>query len=591
MKGAAIGVVSPSRPESPGLDHRSSDRWVADVVAIVVFVSVIVVPLWFIHHFAINMIFDDQWNDVEVIRSAGTGTLSLSTLWAQHNENRILFPNLIVLLLAYTTHYNVVVEDYLNGLLAITTAGLVIGAHRRRSPSTSWIVYCPVALVLLSIYSLGDTLFGFNLSWYLVLFGLAAALYLLDRPVPTRLTMIAAVAAAVLGSFSSLQGLLIWPAGLAILFLRRRSVGAVTAWVASAVVTTTIYFVHFNFALAGDDNSSVWAHPLASIKFFFSTIGNVFGYFNPTTSGAGSTGDLVLGVVVFAIALWALVLGSRRDESGGGSPIGVALIIFGLLFTTSITLGRSQLGLLSASRYVIFTLTIWVGAYLVLLSRLLHGKPEGNPTTGDAPDHDPSPTKQWVRGITLAALALLVGLIGLQVMSGFAGGLDNAAGWHSEEDDIADVSVNINKAPDDLVQSQLGSYPPDFLRQMDTYARADRLSLFGTSAIAEYSRQGLFPDLVTAVARPAYGATLSGTTVFDASVIYPADLTTVRFSVTGGSLHNHVVSAGRPTAYGWIGIWDTTTVANGLYEIRSIVVHAGGPPIFSSPVTVVVSNP
>src|ERR1039457_649896 len=98
MKGAAIGVVSPPRPESPGLDHRSSDRWVADVVAIVVFVSVIVVPLWFIHHFAINMIFDDQWNDVEVIRSAGTGTLSLSTLWAQHNENRILFPNLIVLL-------------------------------------------------------------------------------------------------------------------------------------------------------------------------------------------------------------------------------------------------------------------------------------------------------------------------------------------------------------------------------------------------------------------------------------------------------------------------------------------------------------
>jgi hypothetical protein len=564
---------------------------VADVIAIVVFVSTTVAVFWFIHHFAVNMIFYDQWKDVEVIRSAQTGTLSLSTLWAQHNENRILFPNLIVLLLAYTTHFNVVVEDYLNGLLAIATAGLIIGAHRRRSPSTPWIAYCPVALALLSFFPLGDTLFGFNLSWYLVLFGLATALYLLDRPVPTRLTLIAAVAAAVLGSFSSLQGLLIWPAGLAILFLRRRSVTAMIVWVASAVVTTTIYFVHFNLALAGDDNSSVWAHPLESIRFFFSTIGDVLGYFIPPTSGAGSTGDLLLGLLVFAIALWALVLGFRRDASGG-SPIGVALIIFGLLFTASITLGRFQLGLSSAARYSIFTLTIWVGAYLVLLSRLLDGRREGNPTTGDVPDHDPSPpTKRWVRVVTLAALALLVGLIGLQVMSGFSGGLNNAAGWHSEEVDIADVSVNIDKAPDDLVESQLGSYGPDFLRQMAAYARANRLSLFGTSAVAEYTRQGLIPDLVTAVTRPTYGATLSGTTVFDASVIYPADLTTVRFSVTGGSLHNPVVSAARLTAYGWISIWDTTSVANGYYEIRSVVVHAGGSPIFSAPVTVVVSNP
>jgi hypothetical protein len=589
MEGAAIGAVSAPRPESPGLDPQSSNRRMADVIAIVVFVSAIVIPFWYIHRFAVNMIFYDQWKDIEVIRSAGTGTLNLSTLWAQHNENRILFPNLIVLLLAYTTHFNVVVEDYLNGLLAIATTGLIIGAHRRRSPSAPWIAYCPVVLVLLSLFSLGDTLFGFNLSWYLVLFGLATALYLLDRPVPTRLTLVLGVAAAALGSFSSLQGLLIWPAGLAILFLRRRSVGVIAAWIASAVITTAIYFAHFNFALAGDDNSSVWAHPLESIKFFLSTIGNVLGYFIPTTPGAGSTGDLVLGLVVFAIALWALVLGFRRDESGG-SPVGVALIIFGLLFAASITLGRSQLGLSSASRYLIFTLTIWVGAYLVLLSRLLQRRPEGKPTTGDGRDHDPAPTKQWVRVITLAALALLVGLIGLQVLSGFGAGLNNAAGWHSEELDIADVTVNIDKAPDGLVQSQLGSYDPDFFRQMAAYARTDRLSLFGTSAVAKYTRQGLYPDLVTAVTRPVYGATLSGTTVFDASVIYPAHLTTVRFSITGGSLYNPVVVPGRLTAYGWIGVWDTTSVANEDYEIRSVVVHAGAPPIFSAPVTVVVSN-
>lgn len=609
-----MATGSRGRSESAGRHQSSSFLRATDVVALVVFGSASVVAIWFIHHFALNMVFEDQWRDIELIRNARSGGLSLSTLWVQHNENRILFPNLIVLLLAATTHFDVVVEDYLNGILSIATTGLIIAAHRRHSPSTPWIAYCPVALVLLSFVPLGDTLFGFNLTWYLVLFGLAAALYFLDRPVPTRLALIAAVAAAVLGSFSSLQGLLIWPAGLALLFLRRRSATTVVAWVASAAVTITVYFVHFSFASAGDDNSAVFAHPLVTIKFFFSTIGNVLGYYIPAAPGAGSTGDLIVGVVVFAIALWALISGFRRDESSG-TPIGVVLILFGLLFTVSITVGRSQLGLLTASRYSIFTLTLWVGAYLVLLSapkrvlqpertapwfHLLRGRPEQDQPGGATPDPgqtgagagegDPFPVTQWAQGVNLAALTTLVGLMVLLVVSGFNGGLQDARGWHLEEVDISDVTVNIDKAPDNLVQSELGSYTPSFMRQMTSYARSNRLSLLGTSAVGEYSRQGLFPDLLTSVERPTAGATLTGNTFLDATVVYPAERTTVRFSVSGGSLHDHIVSTGTPTLYGWIGHWDTETVTNGLYEIRSVVVHAGGRPVSSTPVTVLVEN-
>ena len=32
-------------------------------------------------------------------------------MWAQHNENRIFFPNLIVVLLAHTAHFNVQVRN------------------------------------------------------------------------------------------------------------------------------------------------------------------------------------------------------------------------------------------------------------------------------------------------------------------------------------------------------------------------------------------------------------------------------------------------------------------------------------------------
>ena len=43
------------------------------------------------------------------------------------------------------------------------------------------------------------------------------------------------------------------------------------------------------------------------------------------------SGVLLLGILIFVIAVWALIQGFHRTDSGG-SPIGVALICFGLLF-------------------------------------------------------------------------------------------------------------------------------------------------------------------------------------------------------------------------------------------------------------------
>src|ERR1019366_8903735 len=94
----------------------------------------------------------------------------------------------------------------------------------------------------------GNTLWGFQMAWYLVLLGLAVALFLLDRPSLTWLVLAAAMAAAVVGSFSSLQGLLIWPTGLVLLYLRRRPWRMIVVWIISAVATGAIYFYNYNFA-------------------------------------------------------------------------------------------------------------------------------------------------------------------------------------------------------------------------------------------------------------------------------------------------------------------------------------------------------
>ena len=583
----------PACPESHGNAAPLSVRRMPPLGAMLIFVAMAVATAWFIHDFASNILVADQWDDVNILRSAHDGTLTLGTLWAQHTENRILFPNLVVLLLGYTTHLNVIVEDFLSGALWCAATILLILAHKRRSPSIPWLLYCPVALLLISFIGLADTLFGFNLTWYLVLAGLAGALFLLDRPVLSRLTFFGAVALAVVGSYSSLQGLLIWPAGLVLLYLRRRSNARLFQWIVCACVTGVVYFIHFNFAAGGTNDSYVFGHPLATTKFFFSVIGNVVDAAVPNTPGAGNVNDLELGIVIFAIAVWAIIRGFRRGSTSG-APIGVSLIVFGLLFVATVSIGRTQVGLGTAGRYSTFALTIWAGAYLVFLEPLSRELRELGAYWLGRTDHVSggwSRNAPWAQVVTVAAQLVLVVLIFFQVVLGTENGLNFARAWRGQEAVIADVSVNVKKAPDSMVQTQLGqALDPTFIRQMAEYARSQRLSLFGTSVVAADTRQGLLPSLLTTVIVPTNGATVSGNTALDAVVSVSTNVKRVVFQATGRSLHNAIIATGSPTPYGWAVFWDSTRVPNGVYLLRSVLERAGATRIFSSPIAIRVEN-
>ena len=78
------------------------------------------VYLWFVHSFAVNAIYYDQWDNVALLTRSPYGYLYtahptlLVRLWQQHNENRTFFPNLVVLALGSWTHLNVIVEEFLS---------------------------------------------------------------------------------------------------------------------------------------------------------------------------------------------------------------------------------------------------------------------------------------------------------------------------------------------------------------------------------------------------------------------------------------------------------------------------------------------
>ncbi len=178
--------------------------------------------LWMLGRFSVNVLVGADWNEVTVIKQSYVQYFDWGQLWAQHTENRIFFPNLIVVLVAHTLHYDLRVLEYLGGAMLVAATAFMLVAHKRRSPTTPWLYYCPVAFLTLSFAQEGNTLWGFQMAWFLVLLALATALLLLDRASLSWLALVGAIAAATVGSFSSLQGLLIWPAGLVLCCYRRR---------------------------------------------------------------------------------------------------------------------------------------------------------------------------------------------------------------------------------------------------------------------------------------------------------------------------------------------------------------------------------
>jgi hypothetical protein len=479
-------AVDRSDPAGPRLVDRMDPRLVR-VLTVVGFGLPVAGYLLLLHRYSVNLIFADQWDDVVVVHQSYVHLFDWSSLWAPHNENRIFFPNLIVVALAHTVHFNVQVEEYLSAAMLLTATFLLIWAHKRRSPASPWLYYCPVAILTLSIVQWENTLWGFQMAWYLVYLCLATVIVLIDRSTLSWWTLAAVTAAAVVGSFSSLQGLIIWPIGLFLLYHRRRPWPMSVAWVAAAAISIVVYFRNFSDAV-GPGPSLAWKHPYASLQFFLFAIGEVVDL--PVTIGQSANPPVLLfglAIVIMAAATVA-IYGIRRDERSGG-PVGVGLICFGLLFAAVVTQGRIFFGAMGAgqSRYTTFDVLVLVGIYLALLERprwSVRARSPSPPVAAGLLPSDPrprlAPPMAWLQRHTLRVLraALLVAIV-IQVSVGIYYGLPGAKANYDRQ--VADVAIlrTIDHRSDATVRDRLYyARSAGWIRMQVEFLKEHHLSLF-----------------------------------------------------------------------------------------------------------------
>jgi hypothetical protein len=325
--------------------------------------------LVYVRLFGVNVPYWDQWWIVNLIGELEAGTLSVSDLWSQANEHRIFFPRIIMLLLGSLTRYNNVAEMYLiQGFFLFTLIILLLVFKtnvRANNARTTLLLFIPISFLLFSPRQWENMLWGFQMGFIIVrMFAVLTFyfLYILGYGKLRNIMFPAALLSATVASFSSAQGLFVWPAGLLQLFFSPVEKWAkkrlLVVWGLIGVVEWIFYFIGYTqpdkFSL-----SFVFDYPIAGADYSLTLLGSAL-FWQHSFAGAG--GLFLVGLIVASLLL---VYKVRRL---GEYSFWIALLFFSLLIAASIIMGRSEAGATWApiSRYTSFTILIVISVYAML---------------------------------------------------------------------------------------------------------------------------------------------------------------------------------------------------------------------------------
>src|SRR5829696_8704963 len=234
-----------------GLGRTGTFRCVVAGVSWLLVLIPAALPYLYVRAFGVNVVFADAWDMVLVFHKFFSGRLTFADLYAQHNEHRMFFPKGAELLLGMLTRYNNVAEMYLIVSCFVVTAAVLLLAFRREI-GLPLIFFVPVALLIFSFRQYENMLFGFQINFAFTQTIGVLALYLLYAASSNdtkRLAFVAALGSATVASFSTAQGLLVWPAGLLGLLLgpaaTSRKKVFVGIWGLVGVAEWVAYFVDY----------------------------------------------------------------------------------------------------------------------------------------------------------------------------------------------------------------------------------------------------------------------------------------------------------------------------------------------------------
>lgn len=243
-----------------------------------------IIALYLILRFGVNVPFEDEWEFTSLLQAFHAHHLTAGMLWEPHNEHRIFFPRLLMLMLASFSHWNLRLETFVSFLL-VGVSVIVLGLIVRRSLArervfaltgiiaVSWILFSPVQWE--------NWLWGWQIEWFLMITAVVSAIWFALKavrgPVVQYWWLVGAAISAIIASYSLGGGVFIWAAILPILIGYKIGWRWIISWSGLGVLVTALYLVGYH-SPANDFPASLIIHqPFQFVRHFFTLIGRPLG--------------------------------------------------------------------------------------------------------------------------------------------------------------------------------------------------------------------------------------------------------------------------------------------------------------------------
>ena len=315
----------------------------------------------YVWYFGVNIIYQDEWSFVNLVRQHKSNGLSISDLFTPHNEHRIFFPRLFYIIMLPISDMNSKFFMFVNAILVIVEFICIFSVAKKQyhfsySKIPVWLIIIP--LFVFSLRQSRNLLWGFQIAFYMTLIASIISLYFIEKLFSkdkvNKSNFILAIVFAIIATFSSGIGFLVWIGGFVQLGIKMISLKSRSHYI-FGVIWLTIGVSAFFIYITGLDNSvsekiiAALKNPIDFLHFFFALISLTSVHFL-------SKFAFIIGSVLFSVSVYIFYKAYKMNRLANNS-FWVAIYVFSILFAVLTTLGRFELSFefSDRARYTIFT--------------------------------------------------------------------------------------------------------------------------------------------------------------------------------------------------------------------------------------------
>lgn len=346
--------------------------------------------------YSVNVPFWDQWELVSLFEKSARGTLGFADFFAQHNEHRILFPRLIMYVLAKASHWNTNLEVACNVVLAGAGFYFILKLIKKSLSGSKYIVPASIlaSLIFFSPLQWENWLWGWQIQWFLNTLSVIAAVWIWSswHTSPIKKFTLAAIM-GIIATYSLASGMFVWLICLPILWFDKKLRRYILPWLFVGGIAVVVHYIGYINPAGHPSKTLFLKEPLQFVEYFvvYMTRPIVFKYIlGIVTAVLFLPGSVLLTIWLYTkektavvvsllpwicLALYSIATGLTTDASRLGFGVEqaytsryvtisnlfllfVCMLLFKTLELSKPKKQRSKLGLVSALSLMAITLLV-----------------------------------------------------------------------------------------------------------------------------------------------------------------------------------------------------------------------------------------